>query len=374
MRLIIAGVVAYIVAGIALTLLVLKPPQPIIEIRGEPLVHVADFGNEMLNFNITNTLFTAWVVTALLIVICLVAVRGRAMVPSGFYNAFEAVIELIYNFVTGLAGERNGRRFFPLIATLLIYIAFANWMGLTPIFNSIGSYVELHAEEEEFHHHAVVFKESAGVSWIMPGATFVELHADDCAPGPEGDECRHHAIDEAAHEYAGGDSEKLGVLFPYLRGINTDLMTPLAFAIVSVLTIQWWGITSLGFFKYAGRFVNFSSPVGFFVGLLETVAEFAKLVSFSFRLFGNMLAGEILLLVMTFLVALASPILVIFYGLEVFVGLIQAFVFATLTLVFAMGAVTSHDDHDHGEAATHPSHGETGAHLELSASGEHPSG
>ncbi|HEU0075245.1 MAG TPA: F0F1 ATP synthase subunit A [Dehalococcoidia bacterium] len=350
-RLIIIGGLVYMVGGAALTLLFLKPPQPIIEIRGEPLIHVADFGNEILDFNITNTLLTAWILTGLLTVISLVAVRKRSMVPSGFYNVFESIIELIYNFVTGIAGEKNGRRFFPLVCTLLIYIAFANVMSLTPIFNTFGIFVPLHAEEAEFHEHALVFKDSGGISLITPGAEFVELHADECAAGEAGDECREHAIEEATAEKVSGSNEKLGVLFPYLRGINTDLMTPLSFALISVLIIQWWGISTLGFFKYAGKFVNFSSPINFFVGFLETIAEFAKIISFSFRLFGNMLAGEILLLVMTFLVALSSPIMVIFYGLEVFVGLIQAFVFATLTLVFAMGAVTSHDEHEPSEEA-----------------------
>ena len=354
-RLIIIGGLVYMVGGAALTLLFLKPPQPIIEIRGEPLIHVADFGNEILDFNITNTLLTAWILTGLLTIICLLAVRRRSMIPTGFYNVFESVIELIYNFVTGIAGEKNGRRFFPLVCTLLIYIAFANLMSLTPIFNTIGVFVPLHAEEAEFHEHALVFKDSGGVSLITPGADFVELEAEECAVGEAGDECREHAIETATAENAAGSNEKLGVLFPYLRGINTDLMTPLSFALISVLIIQWWGISTLGFFKYAGKFINFSSPIGFFVGFLETIAEFAKIISFSFRLFGNMLAGEILLLVMTFLVALSSPIMVIFYGLEVFVGLIQAFVFATLTLVFAMGAVTSHDEHEHepGAEAVH---------------------
>jgi F-type H+-transporting ATPase subunit a len=90
-----------------------------------------------------------------------------------------------------------------------------------------------------------------------------------------------------------------------------------------------------------------------FVSLLELIAEFAKLISFSFRLFGNMLAGEILLLAMTFLVAAASPILVVFYGLELFVGAIQAFVFGTLTLVFAVMAVAAHGPEEHGEEAHH---------------------
>ena len=346
-RLIIIGALVYTVVTVLLSIFLLKPPQPIIEIKGEPLIHVADFGNEMLNFNITNTLLTAWILTAMLTIICLVAVRRRSMIPSGFYNVFEALIEWIYSFVTSIAGEKNGRRFFPLVATLLIYIAFANVMSLTPVFNTIGVFVPLHAEEEEFHEQALVFTDTGGISLITPGADFVELDADECVAGHDGDECREHAIEAATAESASGSNEKLGLLFPYLRGINTDLMTPLSFALISVLMIQWWGISTLGFFKYANKFINFSSPINFFVGFLETIAEFAKIISFSFRLFGNMLAGEILLLVMTFLVALSSPIMVIFYGLEVFVGLIQAFVFATLTLVFAMGAVTSHDEHEH---------------------------
>jgi F-type H+-transporting ATPase subunit a len=352
-RLIIIGVLVYTVFAVVISIFVLKPPKPIIEIKGEPIIHVADFGNEMLDFNITNTLLTAWIATALLIGICFFATRRISMVPSGFYNAFEALIELIYNFVTGIAGQQNGRRFFPLIATLFIYIAFANWLSLTPVFNTIGIYVPLHEEEAEFHEDALVFKDTGRVNLITPGAEFVELDAENCAAGHEGDECRHQAIDLATAEHASGNDEKLGELFPFLRGINTDLMTPAAFAIVSLFFIQYWGVTSVGFFRYASKFINFSSPINFFVGFLELVAEFARLISFSFRLFGNMLAGEILLLVMTFLVALASPILVVFYGLELFVGAIQAFVFGTLTLVFAMSAIAGHGPEDHVEAAGH---------------------
>jgi F-type H+-transporting ATPase subunit a len=350
-RLAILGLLVYIVVTIAISIFIIQPPKPIIEIKGEPLIHVADFGNPMLDFNITNTLLTAWIVTGLLIIISFLATRRIAMVPSGFYNFFEAIIEAIYNFVTGIAGERNGRRFFALVATLFIYITFANWLSLTPIFNTIGMYVPLHEEEEVFHEEAVVFEE-AGVNLIPLGAKDVELHADDCAAGHEGDECRHHAIDEATAANV-DEGEKLGVLFPYLRGINTDLMTPLAFAIVSVLFIQFWGVTTLGLFRYGSKFVSFRSPIDFFVGFLELIAEFAKLISFSFRLFGNMLAGEILLLAMTFLIAVCSPILVVFYGLELFVGAIQAFVFGTLTLVFASMAVSAHGPEEHGEGGAH---------------------
>jgi F-type H+-transporting ATPase subunit a len=342
-----------IVVTIFVYILGARPPQPIIEIRGEPLVVVADAGNEILNVVILNTLLTAWVVMALLLAFCYLATRKMSMVPSGLYNFFEAIIEGILNFMAGIAGERNARRFFPLVATLFIYIAFANWLSLTPLFNTIGMYVPLHAEEAEFHDHAIVFKDAGGVSLIMPGAEFVELHADECAAGEAGDACREHAIEEAAGENAAGSDEKLGVLFPYLRGINTDLMTPASFAIVAVLFVEYWGITSLGFFRYMSKFINFRSPIDFFVGFLELIAEAARLISFSFRLFGNLLAGEILLLVMTFLLFVIQPFILIFYGLELFVGAIQAFVFGTLTLVFGVLAVSAHGPEEHGEEAHH---------------------
>ena len=152
---------------------------------------------------------------------------------------------------------------------------------------------------------------------------------------------------EEAIQYLEEDGKELGIILPYFRSMNTDLNSPLSFAIISVIFIEFWGITGLGLFKYGGKFINFSSPINFFVGLLELVAEVARIISFTFRLFGNMLAGEILLLVMTFLI----PFLVAlpFYGLETFVGVIQAFVFFMLTVAFGALAVAEHGDHD-GEA------------------------
>jgi F-type H+-transporting ATPase subunit a len=344
-RLIIVGAIVLTVVLILLSIFVVQPPKPIIEITGEPLAKVGPL-------DILNTLFTSWVVMVILVIISIIAVRKAALIPSGFYNFFESIIEIIDTFVNRIAGEKNGRRFFPVIATLFIYIALANWLSLTPLFNTVGIYMPLHEEESEFHEHAVVFDEAGGVSVIMPGAADVEVHGEECAAGHEGDACRHDAIEEATAANT-EEGEKIGVLFPFLRGINTDLMTPLSFALVAVFFIEYWGITAVGFTRYMSRFISFRSPIDFFVGILELVAEFAKLISFSFRLFGNMLAGEILLLVMTFLVAVASPILVIFYGLELFVGAIQAFVFGTLTLVFAVLAVSDHGPEEHSEEATH---------------------
>jgi F-type H+-transporting ATPase subunit a len=327
----------------AFSILIVSPPQPIIEIKGEPLARVGPL-------DILNTLFSAWFTIGLLLIICFVAVRKAALIPSGFYNFFEALIEGMYNFITGLAGERNGRRFFPVIATFFIYIAFANWLSLTPVFNAIGVYVPLHGEEAEFHDHAVIFRDG-GVSLIMPGSQLVHIEAEHCPTGPAGDPCRDEAIHEAEEHYL-GEGEKLGLLFPYLRGINTDLMTTFSFAIMSAIFVEYWGISSLGFSRYMSKFFTLRNPIDAFVGILEFIAELARLVSFSSRLFGNMLAGEILLFVMTFLVGMAAPILVVFYGLEIFVGAIQAFVFGTLTLVFAMLAVSHHGpEEEHGDEA-----------------------
>ncbi len=343
-RLVIVGAILFTVFLIVISIFVVQPPKPIIDIKGETLTSVGPL-------DITNTLFTSWVAMALLLLICFFAVRKVALIPSGFYNFFEALIEGIFNFIVGIVGEKNGRRFFPLIATFFIYIAFANWLSLTPLFNTIGVFEPLHAEEAEFHEDALVFRDGS-ISLIMPGAEVIEVEAKECEAlsHEEAEHCRELAI-EVATEGKVGDGEKVGLLAPYLRGINTDLMTPLSFALISAFFIEYWGISSLGFLRYGKKFFNFSSPIALFVGILELVAEFARLISFTFRLFGNMLAGEILLLVMTFLVAVASPILVIFYGLELFVGAIQAFVFGTLTLIFAALAVTDHDGDEHAEDA-----------------------
>ena len=242
-----------------------------------------------------------------------------------------------------------------------------------PFFNTIGKIEEVGAEEAHFRDEVIVF-EDKGFFAVMPGSSEIELHFDesDCDGIEDShahEECLEHgrqlAIDEALAEAGVDEGSKVGILAPFFRGVNTDLMSPLSLAIVSAIFVEWWGISALGILGYGKRFVNFGrlakgNPMGIidvFVGVLEFIAEIARLISFSFRLFGNMLAGEILLLIMTFLIPLllALP----FYGLELFVGAIQAFVFAMLTLVFGALAVTSHDEHDEGEE--HASSGEVAA-------------
>lgn len=131
---------------------------------------------------------------------------------------------------------------------------------------------------------------------------------------------------------------------PLLRSMNTDLNTTLALTIIAVLTIEVAGVTILGFFKYASKFINFSSPLNFVVGLIELVSEISRLVSFSFRLFGNIIAGEILLAVVTFFVPYVLPVPLM--GFEMFVGIIQGLVFTMLLLFFIkLAIVDPHEAH-----------------------------
>jgi len=355
-RTIVLAAVVYTVVAFIVSLIVLKPAKPLIGIKGEKLIGIAESSNKMLSFDITNTLFTAWVSMGLLILFWFLVTRKKDDVPQGLQNLGEAIIEGIESFVNSIAGPVNGPRFFTLIATLLIYLAFANWFSLSPIFNAIGVFEPVHTEAREDIQPRVEVYQNGGVSLQLPGSKDFKLDTKACEDLTDDhaiEQCREHAVDEATKGKL-KDNEKAGTLTPYLRGINTDLMTPAAFAIVAVAMIEWWGITSLGFFKYMGKFINFSSPIAFFVGFLESIAEIARLISFSFRLFGNMLAGEILILVMTFLMPLVSTLVLVFYGLELFVGLIQAFVFAALTLVFATLAVSHHGgDEHHAEEVAH---------------------
>lgn len=124
---------------------------------------------------------------------------------------------------------------------------------------------------------------------------------------------------------------------PLFRGGTADLNTTLGLAFLSVILIQYYGVKYLGFKTYIKKFINFANPITFFTGLLETISEFSRIISFAFRLFGNIFAGEVLLTIIAFLIPILAPFP--FLILEVFVGLVQALVFAMLTAVFIKMAI-----------------------------------
>ncbi|MDE2020124.1 MAG: F0F1 ATP synthase subunit A [Patescibacteria group bacterium] len=135
---------------------------------------------------------------------------------------------------------------------------------------------------------------------------------------------------------------------PLLRSPASDLNFTLALALIAVTFANALGIAAIGFKKRASVFFNFKGPIDFFVGILELVSEFAKIISFSFRLFGNVFAGEVLLAIMAFLVPYLAPLPFMF--LEIFVGFIQAFIFGMLTLVFVAMATAAHGEGHEAEA------------------------
>lgn len=128
-----------------------------------------------------------------------------------------------------------------------------------------------------------------------------------------------------------------GHFLPFFYPVNTDLNVTLALSVVAFFAIEIAGIVTLGALRYAGKFVNFKSPLAFAVGIIELFSELARLVSFSFRLFGNIFAGKVLILVVFSFVPLIVPVPLIAF--EVFVGFIQAAIFALLTLFFIKIAV-----------------------------------
>jgi F-type H+-transporting ATPase subunit a len=325
------GLVALLLAGF----LFLRSPKPIIELKAETIFSLGPF-------NVANTVLTSWIVIIFLAVVTYVGTRRMTLVPSGLQNFFEAALEWLYNLVVSTAGQKHGRRFFPIVATILIYVTVANWFGLLPFFATVGKVEEVTAED--YHDQAIVVSEVGGLNVIMPNASDFTFKADENASLAE----KEAAIRDATAGELGKD-EKPGVLVPFLRSVNTDLNAPLALAIMSAIFVEFWGISTHGFFSYGKRFFNFGRLLrgkvldGFidiFVGILEFIAELARLISFTFRLFGNIFAGEILFLVVIFLLPLVA--LQAVYFLELFVGLIQAFIFAMLTLVFGVIAVTAH--------------------------------
>ena len=254
---------------------------------------------------VTNTMITAWITIILLVLVSFIAFRQPKLVPTGIQKFMEFVYCTLLDFCISIAGEKNGRRFFPFVATIFVFIITNSWLGLLPFY---------------------------------------------------GDSL-----------YVVGEGEKH---IPLLRAANTDINIPFALALFSWISIEVFGIRAIGFFHYLKKFFNFDKlgsgfkylfkgkiksafseiifgAIDIFVGVLELVSEFIRLVSFTFRLFGNMTAGEVLILVVAFLAPLVVGSLV--YGLELFFGFLQALIFAGLTVVWMTMAITPHEEENKRE-------------------------
>jgi len=267
----------------------LSVPRPHPELPAETVFHI--FG-----FPIANSVIAAWLSIIVLVGFSYLVTRRMRLIPSRLQALFEFALGSLLKFCQNVAGEENGRRFFPAVATIFLFVAFNAWLALLPGFGSIT----IHTAEGEAH---------------------------------------------------------------LLRPANTDINMPLALALASFVFVEYFGLRMVGI-RYLGKFINIGSllnslrqimhgrlkaglsglitgVVHVFIGLLEGLSEFIRIVSFTFRLFGNMTAGEILLLVAMFLVPwlFALP----FYGLELLVGFVQALIFGGLTLIFLTVATTAHE-------------------------------
>ncbi|MCK9518991.1 MAG: F0F1 ATP synthase subunit A [Dehalococcoidia bacterium] len=437
----IALAIIAVLGWLAVGLIIAQGPQPEIIVPAEVITKVGPL-------NITNTLLTSWFVMVFLIILSILATRSMKVIPSGLQNFVEASLGFLVNQCEEIAGEKNGRRFFTVVATLFIYIIISNWAGLLPFFSAIGKTedvghhifheIEVHHAEgrlmgcddafanptddvlqtecDSLHFAAWKMDEAGGVVYTKPRAGATEFEADlaeqpgitldryiifladeytgfeapdaadeegfvpdaatvqaalsalEAAPDApviltaataDGDGEAHGVPSAALGEQlvvtgvSFEDSQKLALVIPFFRGVFSDVNNTLALGIVAFLCIEFWGFQSLGI-GYLSKFFNLKGIMSF-VGILELFSEFIRIISFAFRLFGNIFAGEVLILMLTFLM----PFLVanVIYGLEIFVGFIQASVFALLVLVFAVGAVEHHGD----EEEEHDGHGEPGA-------------
>jgi F-type H+-transporting ATPase subunit a len=276
-----------------------ETPKP--ELAPEALFHIG-------SLPVTNTLLTTWITIIVLLLFALFSTRKMKLIPSRLQSAMEFVISTLLNLCENIAGPKYGRKVFPVVATIFLFVFINAWSSLIPGYGSITIGVE-HAGE------------------IMN--------------------------------------------VPLLRGANTDINVPLALALVAFFTVEFLGFKASGF-RYLGKFFQFKkfglafkdlfhgkfkSAMGnfgfgiieFFVGILELISEFIRLVSFTFRLFGNMTAGEILLLSISFLVPWVLSVAI--YGLEMLVGFVQALAFSLLTLIFTAMAVAGHAE-EHSEEAS----------------------
>jgi F-type H+-transporting ATPase subunit a len=219
---------------------------------------------------ITNSIFASLLVSLFLVIIAIIFSRKVNLYPSKFQNFIEFIVEFLYNTAYESVGDKKRTNaFFPIVATFFIFILACNWVGLLPIFNTIGFY-------QDFAGHATK-------------------------------------------------------LVPLFRPINSDLNITGSLALISAIATQYFAIKFVGIKHHLAHYFSIN-PINLFVGLLELVSEFTKIISLSFRLYGNIIAGDVVIGTFTTMTGFLVPLP--FMGLEIVVGFVQAAVFAMLTLAF----------------------------------------
>ncbi|MEK7539374.1 MAG: FoF1 ATP synthase subunit a [Patescibacteria group bacterium] len=254
------------------------------------------------NFTFTNALLSSWLAVLLIIILAVILRKKLREVPKGLQNIFEIIVEGALDLCDQVTSSRTlSLKVFPIAISVFFFVLINNWFGLLPL-GGLG----------------LLEKSKEGLAFV-----------------------------------------------PFLRGGTADVNTTIALAILAVLGANLFGIFSIGLWKIFNKYVNLKAlgqiftkikndktviivaPLTFFVGLLELVGEFAKVASLSFRLFGNVFAGEVLLVSMATIIAYILPIPFIF--LEILVGVIQALIFSMLLVVYFTISATDHNEHEKRE-------------------------
>lgn len=305
-----------------------KAARPVIQLPAENLSAEPLFNFFGSPVYLTNTLVAVLITDLLLIVLALIARWGLKQIPGGFSHIVEMVVEFLYNLSEQTVGARWAPKIFPIAASIFIFLLAANWMHFIPGVDSVGL---LHHAEAGARGFEAAEIGSSGIHYLKvddPGGTLVAAE--------EGGEGEQHESEEGS----------LYIVTPFVRTAATDINVPLGLAVVAFVTIQAFGVISLRW-GYLTKFVNTPGlargGMGFMdfgVGLFELILEPVKIISLTFRLLGNIFGGGILLAVVSTLIAFVIPVGL--YLLELFVGAIQAYVFAILTLVFSSMAMAGH--------------------------------
>jgi F-type H+-transporting ATPase subunit a len=314
---------------------------PVISLPAEPLPIPWFNGQEM-----TNTFLTTLIVDALLLLLVgftLRRARRGELIPGKnvIANMVEAIAEGLSNFADSVAGKR-GRAIYPLVATLFFLILLGNWFKLLPGAESIGLLET---------PHQVTIPGYAPRLIQLGSFSFYTI-----------DGAQEVSRQDALHEEEGAGHASEGLcescqITPFVRGIATDLNFTLALALITMALVQVYGVRAQGG-RYFQKFVNIPAlrrgPIGvieFAAGFLEIISELSRIISFAFRLLGNIFAGTVLIFVISNLIPFFLP--AGFYGLELFVGAIQAAVFALLAMIFINMATVGHGDGEHSPAGAH---------------------
>lgn len=281
---------------------------------------------------VTNSMFTMFIVMALLLLVFGLIAKNAKPVPGKAQGIFELITEFLLDLVEGTGGKELGRRVFPLIGAIFIFIAFSNYLGVLP---GVGTlYIKKAPEAGVVHEGEAAPSEGEGAALEL-----ASLGQDGALVAPAA----------AGEEAEGHEEEHL----PLFRPPNADINMTLAMAVLTFTLVQVAGIKAHG---VGGRIKHMADPV--FLFPIEVIGEFSRIISLSARLFGNVFAGEVLLGVIYAMVnAVKIAVLplflpVIFIGLELLFGTIQALVFALLTLIYLTLASAGHGSHEehHDEA------------------------